>query len=375
MTKNILIISHSTFPSSHPRAMRTDELVKEMANQGHNVTLYVLTGNYDYQNYEQETNVKIKSLGNTYFSTYNHDEYTTLSFPAKVFNRLFGKYVEFPNIELIRNVYSALSKELSSHNEINLLITIAVPHPIHWSTAFFKSHNPEKFKNITWVADCGDPYMGNPFTTPPFYFQYIENAFCKSADFITVPTDTAIGAYPAAFRDKIRVIPQGFKLDSIKNLGYRPENAIPTFIYAGNFYPKLRDPTPLLEYLSTLDKDFKFIIYTKDSKIIEKYITKMESKLVVKPFIPRNEVLIELEKADFLINLENPSSVQSPSKLIDYAISGRPVLSINTNKPLDREKIIQFLNGNYANAYIFKDIEKYNIKNVVNNFLQLLNHK
>ena len=37
--------------------------------------------------------------------------------------------------------------------------------------------------------------------------------------------------------------------------------------------------------------------------------------------------------------------------------------------------VLYMKNGNYANAYIFKDIEKYNIKNVVNNFLQLLNHK
>ena len=38
-----------------------------------------------------------------------------------------------------------------------------------------------------------------------------------------------------------------------------------------------------------------------------------------------------MSKMDFLINLENLNKEQSPSKLIDYAISKRPIFSFNQN--------------------------------------------
>lgn len=372
MSKNILILSHSTFPSNHPRALRTDELARELARQGNNVTLYVLTSTFNYSDFERDTNITVKSLGKIYLSKYSHEAGKLLNFPAKVFNKLLGKYTEFPDIELIRNVYSALFSELNNENEIDLLITIAVPHPIHWGAALFKTKNIEKFKNITWVADCGDPYMGNPFTSPPFYFRYVENWLCKHADYITVPVKEAINIYPCKFRDKLKVIPQGFNLEDISFTDYVPKHIVPTFIYAGSFYPKYRDPSELLDYLSSLNKDFKFIIYTKNHSLVKPYLKKMGSKLIVRPYLTRNELLKEMKGVDFLINLENPSAVQSPSKLIDYAISGRPVLSINSNTILNTHKIDDFLEGNYSNALSTIDIKQYDIKNIAISFLSLI---
>lgn len=377
MRKNILIISRSTYPSIDPRSMRTNELSKEMVRQGHKVTLYVLTSNYDYTSFEEETGVTIKSLGKTYLSKYNHDSGKSLNFFAKVFNKLVGKYIEFPDIELIRNTYLALESEFSTQKEkIDLLITIAVPHPIHWGATLFKTRNPQTLTDTTWVADCGDPYMGNPFKKPPSYFKYIEEWFCNNVDFITVPIKDAVDAYHSKFKHKLRVIPQGFDLDSIDNsVDFSPKNSIPTFIYAGTFYRKYRDPSALLDYLVKLDKNFRFIVYTKNTKFIAKYMTKLGTKLIVKPYITRNELLKKMKNADFLINLENPSAAQSPSKLIDYAMAGRPILSINTSKKLNTKKIDDFLNGCYQDSLKIDNIEQYDIKRVVQQFLALINQK
>lgn len=374
MTKSILIISRSTYPGKDPRSMRTDELAKEMARQGHNVILYVLTGSYDYTDYEKHTNITIKSLGKTYLSSYDHATYKTLNIYAKIFNKLCGKYIEFPDIELMRNTYVALSQELKGKVSFDLIITIGAPHPIHWGASLYKTWNPEKFKHITWVADCGDPYVGNPFKKPPFYFTYVEKWFGNNVDFITVPLKEAIKAYPTELAHKIKVIPQGFNLNEIRTeqTNYLPNNPVPTFIYAGTLYRGHRDPSPLLDYLSTLHIDFKFIMYTGSSKLINKYSRIMGNKLVVLPYIPRIELIKTMQKADFLINLENPSSVQSPSKLIDYAISGRPVLSINTNDKLNTNKIDQFLSGNYSDSLSFENISDYDIKNVSKKFLNLI---
>jgi hypothetical protein len=93
-------------------------------------------------------------------------------------------------------------------------------------------------------------------------------------------------------------------------------------------------------------------------------------KLEIRRYIPRNELLEVLGKMDFVINLESINKFQKSSKLIDYALVQRPILSI---KPLDIDKIAlkEFLIGNYEKQRIIDDIEQYNIKNIVNKFINL----
>lgn len=370
MKKNVVVISYSTYPRNNPRSLRTDELVKELSRKGHNVTLYVLTGTYNYRPYEEATGVTVKSLGDTIFFDFDPLKGESLTYPSKVIRKLFKRYSEYPFITLVKNTYQALHQE----DNIDLLITIAFPYPLHWGTALFRTLHADKLKNTIWVADCGDPYMGNALalSSRPFYFKYVEKWFCKEADFITIPVETAKQAYYPEFHDKIRVIPQGFNFDTIEITNSYKKNPYPTFIYAGNFYLNFRDPSPLLDYLANIDIEFKFIVYTKTPEFLEEYKNKLGSKLIIKDFIPRENLIYEMSKADFLINLENPSNVQSPSKLIDYALSKRPILSLNTNESLDIELVNQFLNYDYTNQRILEDIDQYDIKKVADKFVSLL---
>jgi hypothetical protein len=72
---------------------------------------------------------------------------------------------------------------------------------------------------------------------------------------------------------------------------------------------------------------------------------------------------------DFLINFDNNISVQSPSKLIDYAIVKRPVINILNR--IEKDKIVNFINGNYSEQMPLENLEKYNIKNVAQQFISL----
>src|SRR5690606_772907 len=86
--KKVVIISYATFPSMAPRSMRTNELAKELARQGHDVILYVLTGGYEYKVFQEETKVKVRDLGKTFLFKFSHEAGTTLSFPMKVISKL-----------------------------------------------------------------------------------------------------------------------------------------------------------------------------------------------------------------------------------------------------------------------------------------------
>jgi glycosyltransferase involved in cell wall biosynthesis len=365
----IVIVAFSILPDPGPRAQRTTELVKEFARLGHEVEVYTLTGSYDFSEFENESKVKVISLGKTYLVNFDYDSTKKIPLITRALTKVFKNVLEVPYIELVRNVYHTLKLNFNA----DLLISIANPFPIHWGVALFKQRYPDRMKNTTWVADCGDPYMGNPFSSKPFYFKYIEKWFCRKADFISIPIEEARNAYYPEFKEKIKVIPQGFNFNPLPKKVVFVKNTIPTFIYAGNFYEKQRDPSILLDYLFESKLNFKFIVYTKTPEFLDKFKKYHGNKIEVFDYISRDKLLIEMSKADFLLNLENPTSVQSPSKLIDYALTNRPILSINTNRELDTEIINQFIQGNYNNRLVIDNIERYNITNVANQFLELIN--
>jgi hypothetical protein len=63
--------------------------------------------------------------------------------------------------------------------------------------------------------------------------------------------------------------------------------------------------------------------------------------------------------------------VQSPSKLIDYYLVDRPVLSLQSNE-VNETQINQFLDGNYDHRFQFEEYEKFRIERVCNKFLELV---
>jgi hypothetical protein len=361
--KRILIISAAIYPRNTPRAHRATELAKEFARKGHNVTLYAVLGNYDYSNFINKYNVKVKNIGRMFFYPVNSDGEIKQTFLLRILTRLFKRFIEFPDIELFFKISNVLRKE----KEVDLLITNAIPHTLHWGAALYKTRKPMHFPK-TWIADCGDPYMGNVFHQPYFYFKYIEKWFCKKADYISVPFEGAKKAYYPEFHYKIITIPQGFNYDDIEINNGAPNNPVPTFLYAGAFYKDNRDPSLFLQHLCKIRSAFKFIIYTRNAEIIKPFVEKLGEKIEIRNYIPRSELLKVMSRMDFLINFDNNSELQLPSKLIDYAITNRPILSIRSNT-IPQKMIDDFLSGNYSGQLLVKNIEQYDIKNIAAKFL------
>jgi hypothetical protein len=367
--KRILIISGGMFPNNSPRAFRTTELVKELGHLGHDVTLIIPFKNYDYSLFEKEHNVKIKFLRKRILPAVPSSKDGKERIVNRAIRRLLLLLFEYPAIELMPLVRKALSKE----KDYDLLISIAVPFPLHWGVAWSKTKKHPIAS--TWVADCGDPYMGNTMDSFQkfFYFKYLEKWFCRKADFISVPADDYIQYYYSEFKPKIIVIPQGFKFSDSKLYNGKIENPVPTFAFAGRFLPNIRDPRPFLDYLITLECDFRFVVFAPYSELVEPYKVRLGSKLELRGFIPREDLMYELSTMDFLVNIEFEASVKSnsPSKFADYIIANRPVLSLNM-ADLDTIKINEFLSGNYSNKLIIKDPDRFRIENVVNQFISLI---
>lgn len=365
----VVIISQNCYPYIGPRANRATELAKEFARQGHNVNLYALLGDCNYDVFSSETKVSVRNLGVSKYGLEDNAQHKKRNVFFKAFERLLGRYFDFPKCELKNMTYRALKTEKTA----DILVTIAHPHTIHWGAAKYVKRYSNTIK--TWIADCGDPYMMNPHFHYPWYFKYAEKKWCQLCSFITVPIEEARNAYYPEFSDKIRVIPQGFDFESNRLAEYKP-NRVPTFAFSGIFYEKLRDPHAFLDYLCTIERDFKFVIYIKDTPYyrsafhLDEYQQKLGNCLEIHDFVPRSVLLYELSKMDFLINIRNVSGVQQPSKLIDYALTRRPILEI-TSDFNERPAFDQFLEGNYDNQIIVENLERYDVRNIVKQMISL----
>jgi hypothetical protein len=106
---------------------------------------------------------------------------------------------------------------------------------------------------------------------------------------------------------------------------------------------------------------------------LPKYSKEFRDKIQVFYGLPRTELLFNLSKMDFLINISNLTSTQVPSKLIDYAIASRPILEISS---LDNNLIAldDFLIHDYSKALAI-DLNEYNIEKICLNILNLYHQK
>lgn len=363
----VLVISQHIFPIQTPRAHRTTELIKELARKGHDVTVYAVLGKYDYSAFEKEYKINVKGIPIRYQKhPYNSDGDGKRTLVDKILGKILGKTFEFPNIEFMYRTPEIIQKETDS----DVLITIADPHQIHWGAAKERQRNSGKFPKV-WIADCGDPFMNNGKSTRhQTKFARFEKLFGKYCDYITIPVEEAKEGYYPEFKSKIKVIPQGFEFDSNLRL-QEPVNDVITFAYAGTFYKDIRNPSKFLDLLAKHPANFKFVIYTLFTELIIPYEEMLGPRLEIRNPLNRNLLIEELKQMDFLVNIENVNSpTQIPSKLIDYAITGRPILSVNPLQP-NEDVINQFLKKDYASRFIVNDIEQYHISKVAEKFVEL----
>ena len=371
MKKKIIIVTHAFYPEQSPRAFRATELAKEFCRQNHCVTL-MAPHRDGIDDLLREFPISYKSLGTLSWRIFN---FQGLGVFGRLYNKLMNRFMplflEYPGMELFFKVRRALRVEREKYD---LLISVAVPYPIHWGVAAVWQkgfNNPAKH----WVADCGDPYcfQENDTFRPPFYFRWVEKWFMRKADFITVPTYDSKSGYFPEFYDKIRVIPQGFRFEDIV-IRETILDGIVRFGYGGVFIPGRRDPKTFIEFLLELPQElrFEFHIYTSSPQFVTPYL-QGDSRIIVHSQVTREQLLETFSAFNFVVNFANVGNTQTPSKLIDYAIIDKPILHIESNGELDEQQILNFLFGNYNGRLVVQGLEKYKIQNVCSSFLSLGN--
>ena len=371
----IHIIGGFFYPYLGPRSNRITELTKEFIRLGHlvNVTIITETKGFDDVAYAKEIGInKWQNLRLYHKPAVGEKvvEEEKINFPLLPTLHKWANYLmcgnEFPHSLKIKNA-------LDIDDDTDMLIAISYPFQcIQGSSYYLKKHKPSK--ECVLIAESSDPHFCNRRAP---WFKYIDKDAYSRFDYLTVPTPVAIPAYDGLIsKDRIRVIPQGFNLDNVRL--YNGERTAPVkFAYSGSFFKGVRNPEFLFSYLNGLDVDYEFhwyMLYEEAQwiEMLERY-PNLNTKTRRYTSLDRDTLIYELSKMDFLINIENSSATQRPSKVIDYAITGRPILSFNKDN-FEAQKLMDYLNGNYHDA-MDVDLAQYDIKNVANQFLELYKEK
>ena len=374
-----MVLSRWFNPSKNPRAFRTSELVRELSVRGYMVDLFAPC-NAVFDDSFSIAHIKhygVKSCGGRREGA--ESDLGKQSILIKSIYSLLRNAVYYFSGGGIRDiVYSLhLLKTLymnARNKEYDVVIAISYPFYVLLATVIYTYLNK---KNSIKIADCGDPFYYNPEFKKVFYIKYIERFVLRRFQWLIIPMEDAVPSYQhCAMVERIRIIPQGFRLLSVRHDEYVPHD-IPVFCYAGVFYKKIRDPRFFLEYLCNVNSDFCFVVYALNdsftNQILLSYKKKLGEKLLVKVPVEREHLIHEMAKMDFVLNFDNENSNQRPSKLIDYAMTQRPILSFN--RQTFRPEVFQaFLKGDYSAQY-HVDLEQYDIRRVVDQFEALFHEK
>ncbi|GAB1448416.1 hypothetical protein MASR2M44_14250 [Bacteroidota bacterium] len=363
--KKILLVCKSFFPEQTPRAFRATELALELKRQGHQVTILLANKPEDLTQFE---GIEFHRYGPLKWKELEASKNPLVGDWKRKFGRILYWYADYPNNE----VYFRVKPLLKGFSGFDLLISIAVPHELHWAIGAVRANGHRIAK--TWVADCGDPFMGNRLDTvnPPFYFSFFEKRFCREADYISVPTPGSIGAYYPEFHPKFRVIPQGFDFSGIRRKPFTRGAEVPQFAYAGKVSQSgVRGLKPLMDWLRSIERPFVFHVFGPGAtEQLVPLIEAGDKRFQFHQPLDRISLIYELSGMDFLLNLDNQTPFNTPSKLIDYNLTGRPVCNLFAPLP-DFQLLESFLSGDSSRRMELPPLENFDIRNVAAQFLSL----
>ena len=365
----IMILSRSYSPHLSPRAFRTKELVNELLRRGYYIAA-ILPSYADIDvkkgdiRFIKSRTISLQKGDNKTASIkqYLLDSIRTIS--KFFFGDTPGDIIY--SFSMIFEVISLLKK-----SDYNVILSIGCPFYIHVAAVLGRFISG---KRVKIVAECSDPFYEDKCFSKAFYLKYLEGSILRACKYITIPMEEARESYAYyGIDDRIRIIPQGFDITQIADDAYR-KNPVPMFCFAGVLYEKIRNPRYFLDYLLQVKQDFIFVVYALPDaftmSLLKEYKAKLGDRLEIREPLPREELIHVMATMEFVVNFDNENANQKPSKLIDYAMSKRPILSFNsrTFKP---EVFEEFLRGDYTQREQI-DLSQYDIRTVVDKFEELL---
>jgi glycosyltransferase involved in cell wall biosynthesis len=212
---------------------------------------------------------------------------------------------------------------------------------------FFTSHLVgEQLQADHWVADYGDPFSFQdiePHNNLKLYRRLnraVERRIFRRVDAISVTTEPTRNIYAGQFPEsaaKLTVIPPLLSIAEMPLAPVPMDNHI-RLVYTGMLYPHTRRPEHLLKLFAGLIQrpdleqrlELHFIgetgLVTDAFTPYRRFID--EGRIVLHGILPREQISNHMQRASILVNIGNRTPYQLPSKVIEYAATGKPILNL-----------------------------------------------
>lgn len=287
---------------------------------------------------------KFLELGQVTMLTHSHpfvdenDKLNSVTVTKKAIPQLLAKILRMvliPDTIIISILkYERAIDKLFQINEFDNVIIGMTPFSLLLLGKKIKSFSSQ----IKLIGDLSDPYSFNMGMKDKPIQRWLARLIEKHSfpyfDKLIVLNDTIKSKYQRKYpeqKEKFHTIEQGVDEGFIEAIQSHKivENKEFTFIYAGGFYKRGRNPSNLYHAFENIGKTTRLKIYGNIRKNLRPPITY--------PFeyhkaVARDKLIDILAQADALILVDNKFGVQVPGKTIETLTSGKPVLFIYENE-------------------------------------------
>jgi glycosyltransferase involved in cell wall biosynthesis len=378
----LLILSYSYHPAVSPRAFRWTAIAEYWARQGHSVDV-VCSRLPGTEVCEIFNNVRIRRVVDpidlmkgkvrpTQPQKLAHSAGSDSKWSRSI-TSLIRKVHDVTWRKLYWPDYACLwilsayrqAKKLLESSCYDAMITVSHPFTCHVVGLMLRRHTTEQ----RWVCDIGDPFSYLDETPPNNQLLYaslnrrIERQVIQLANAAAVTTDETAAEYVRSLgldRKCFTTIPPLVSVEMVHEQREKLnlDNRILRLVFLGTLYRKIRDPEFLLDLLTRLAQlhdmprfEMHFVGGLDGcEKLFEAHRPAIGKWLFLHGRVERSRAVEYMSQADVMVNIGNKTSYQLPSKVIEYAATGKPILNIAT---VNRDSAHKILEGYPVSLTVF----------------------
>lgn len=233
------------------------------------------------------------------------------------------------------------TRKIISRSRPTAVISVSLPFSSHLAALIARIPH----RKIPWIVDVGDPFSFATATPVNNHRLYraanirAEAAVLRGSSAVTVTTGATARAYETAFGhpEKITVIPPLLSIPP-EEAG-QPTTGVshpPRLVYIGTLNRTIRNPDRLLAIFGAMvsgglagEAHLHFYGETGDcAKSFQGLPAKVSARVHVHGLVPREAAVEAMRTAAALVNIGNATTLQLPSKLVEYVASARPIINL-----------------------------------------------
>lgn len=366
----LLILSFSYAPRTNPRATRWTTLAEEFARSGHSV-LVITSWQQGLPEQETVNGVQIYRVGMQFLEHLRrmisadrpkgkHKAVAGSTTPAEATAQagIFLRLLKMLNQRLWRKLWWPDSACVWLRPALNTARRLLAEQPadvvISVSPAFsavVAGHllARDRQRCRRWIIDLGDPFSFMEQAAPNNALLYgglnrwFEKRAFLRADGISVTTagtrEMYVRLYPEC-AGKITVIPPLLSPSPEPTATgfFTPDSVATRLVFIGTLYHHLRRPDYLLQLFSAMlqarpdfNAELHLIGDTHECReSLDSYQQHLGTSLIIHAPVDRSTAARAMSEADILVNLGNETAYQLPSKLVEYAATGKRIVNISS---------------------------------------------